>query len=266
MSGQFPLGDINPYKYFFGIAFIVGVIFSFISSNNDELFVLLFLQWQLQSLIPMGLLIGSHLLLSRLHAFTHLVPWQQVVISGIVGATLFTPVALFIDIFYVGEGWPQHFLIEILDEWVGVVFPVVIVWLLLNLPWLSGMQFVNRQVVEQVNDNQPYSKKDDKANYPFMQLIQNEFQGEVLSMSSQLHYIDVVTSKGHQLILYSLKEAIEEISTVKGMQIHRSHWVAYDAIESIKKNGRQGTVLLKNGQQVPVSRAYFAQLLENVSN
>ena len=44
--------------------------------------------------------------------------------------------------------------------------------------------------------------------------------------------------------------------------VHRSYWVAFDAIEEFRRQGRQGELVLKNGERVPVSRARLASVAE----
>lgn len=258
MNGLFPLGDINPFRYFFGIAVIVGLVFAFISSTNNEPFSPRLVQWQLQSLLPMALMVGTHIGLSFLSSFNRLSVWQKVFMSGAVGASLFSPLALLIDIFYANEGWPQSFAEELAGEWLGVFFPAILVWMLINTPWILDMQFVKRTSA----DSQLKESKEVKpvCSYPFMSHLRQDMGDDLLCISSQLHYLEVVTANGKQLILYALKDAILEVQHDKGMQVHRSHWVAFEAIASFKRTGREGIITLVNGLKLPVSRSYIKTL------
>ena len=87
-----------------------------------------------------------------------------------------------------------------------------------------------------------------------MQQLDDSIRGQLLYLKAELHYLLVVTDKGKALLLYNLKDAIDELSGVVGMQVHRSWWVAADAVQSMQRNGRQGELALKGGQVVPVSR------------
>lgn len=89
-----------------------------------------------------------------------------------------------------------------------------------------------------------------------------EKRGVLISMSVQDHYVEVVTSRGKHLTLVRLSDAIHETEGTSGMQIHRSHWVAFDAIKSVtRQNGK--TILLTTGNgELPVSRSYIKSLKE----
>ena len=45
----------------------------------------------------------------------------------------------------------------------------------------------------------------------FLDLLPKEVRGAVISLQAELHYITVVTVHGRALILYNLKDAIEEL-------------------------------------------------------
>jgi len=65
----------------------------------------------------------------------------------------------------------------------------------------------------------------------------------------------VVTDKGKALILYSLKNAVAELDDMIGLLPHRSYWVNKTHVASFEKQGREGSMVLRNGQVIPVSRS-----------
>ena len=77
----------------------------------------------------------------------------------------------------------------------------------------------------------------------------------IIFITSELHYIRVVTSEGEMLILYNLYDAINELEDFyDGLQIHRSFWVVRDFINKIvKKNGTHQLQLINN-IALPISR------------
>lgn len=85
---------------------------------------------------------------------------------------------------------------------------------------------------------------------------------KLLSISTNDHYLDVVTDIGRERILKRMSDAIVELNGYPGLQIHRSHWVALDAIDGIERDGRKHLVRLVNGDVLPVSRPNVSQLLE----
>ncbi len=120
------------------------------------------------------------------------------------------------------------------------------------------MHFVKRTSTEsQLKDSKDVTLI---SNYPFMSQLRQDMGDDLLCISSQLHYLEVVTANGKQLILYALKDAILEVPHDKGMQVHRSHWVAFEAIASFKRTGREGIITLTNGLKLLVSRSYIKTL------
>ncbi len=83
---------------------------------------------------------------------------------------------------------------------------------------------------------------------------------ELLCLQMEDHYVRAHTARGSDLILTPLKDAIAELSDVEGMQVHRSWWVAREAVAAPVANGRNLALRLTNGLEVPVSRASVAKL------
>ena len=83
---------------------------------------------------------------------------------------------------------------------------------------------------------------------------------DIVCISSDLHYLHVHTSMGRCMLLGSLKAAATELGD-RGMQVHRSHWVAFEHVERVIRDGRHLTCLIKNGDKVPVSRRNQAEVM-----
>ena len=84
----------------------------------------------------------------------------------------------------------------------------------------------------------------------------------ILSLSVTDHSVCVSTDRGQEVIRMRLTDAIGEMEGVEGFRVHRSHWVARDAIRG--HDAAQGRVFLElvNGARVPVSRTYRGALEE----
>ena len=83
---------------------------------------------------------------------------------------------------------------------------------------------------------------------------------DLVALSSELQYLRVYSSRGEALILHSLREAVELLSGLDGVQVHRSHWVASDHVRELLKNGRNLRLRLSNGLELPVSRSRHAEV------
>ncbi len=77
----------------------------------------------------------------------------------------------------------------------------------------------------------------------------------ILAIESQGHALRVHTDIGAPLIWTGLQSAISELSPLEGWRVHRSWWVARDAITRVERVGRGAVLSLSNGIRVPVSRS-----------
>lgn len=83
-----------------------------------------------------------------------------------------------------------------------------------------------------------------------------ENRGEVLYLTMQDHYVQVVTSKGSELVLLRFGDALEELDGSDGLQIHRSHWVSRGAIAGWRRDKGKLLLEMSDGTELPVSRSY----------
>jgi hypothetical protein len=267
MNGQFDLGAISPIRYFFGIAAVVGLLLGF-TSGEDEGSALgpRLLQWQLQALGIMGLLVLTHITLLRWRWFERRNPWLQLAASGITASLLFSPVGVGIDAWLAGEMvGPGQRLSETVDEFSGLAPPAMVCWLAINAPWLLGFRVERQELSPAVaasNEGGVAAEKLQVTQPDFLKLLPADLRGPVIYLQAELHYISVVTVHGRGLILYNLKDAVDELarSGSEGVQSHRSFWVAMQYVDALEKKGRQGVLRLTNGDRVPVSRRNMDQV------
>ncbi len=81
-------------------------------------------------------------------------------------------------------------------------------------------------------------------------------QTEIYALSAEDHYLRVHSAAGETLILMRLYDAIRELDGIEGSQIHRSWWVAKDAVSDVARKDGRVDLVLKDGQRAPVSRRY----------
>lgn len=97
----------------------------------------------------------------------------------------------------------------------------------------------------------------------FLERLPLKLRGaEVWAVEAEDHYLRLHTSKGQDLILMRLSDAVAELEGIEGAQVHRSWWVARDAIADARRADGRATLTLKDGSQAPVSRTYAAMLRE----
>lgn len=78
----------------------------------------------------------------------------------------------------------------------------------------------------------------------------------LIAVEAHDHYLKVHTDAGEELITLRFADALDELAKVHGWRVHRSWWVAAEAVESVRWRRGAGEVRLASGLEVPVSRTY----------
>ena len=89
---------------------------------------------------------------------------------------------------------------------------------------------------------------------PILARLQIQNRGKLLYMSMQDHYINVVTSRGQELLLLRMGDAEKETTGIDGLRIHRSHWIAIEGIKSVDRQNGNYVVEMLDGAKLPISR------------
>ena len=55
-----------------------------------------------------------------------------------------------------------------------------------------------------------------------------------------------------------LAKATEQLATLPGVRLHRSHWAALNHIRRLQRRGSGHVVILSDGRELPVSRSYLS--------
>lgn len=91
-----------------------------------------------------------------------------------------------------------------------------------------------------------------------MTRISPDLRAPIQRMQVRDHYVEVVTGKGREMLLIRFADALSEVASAEGMQVHRSHWVAREAMTGIARDRGRIHLLLNDGTEVPVSRTYLS--------
>ena len=122
--------------------------------------------------------------------------------------------------------------------------------------------FAGTAITEIVYRRTPEISEDQPNVVPLMDRLPLEKRGELVALSVEDHYVRVKTTVGVEMILMRLSDAIRETGALRGDQVHRSHWVCYDHVASARREGDRAILTLKDGGEVPVSRANLAKIRE----
>lgn len=78
----------------------------------------------------------------------------------------------------------------------------------------------------------------------------------LLAIEADEHYVRLHTDAGSKHVLYRFRDALKDVEDLSGLRVHRSWWVAKDAIEQSDPSPSGFGLKLKGGLKVPVSQTY----------
>lgn len=239
-----PWGDGRGWLRSFGLSVIVALFLAYAGAFGTESLPLLTRLAYWVSLMLLGTLWGSAVARFMLKPEDRSGRWRRVVLTSLVMAVPYTAVVWVASSLLAGRdpglaGLPLLFI------------PVVIVCLAM----------VTLNVL--VESRRVYAEMAPPPPPKFLERLPLKLRGgEVWAVEAEDHYLRLHTSKGQDLILLRLADAIDELEGIEGAQVHRSWWVARDAITDARRGDGRATLTLKDGSQVPVSRTYAAVLRE----
>ena len=97
---------------------------------------------------------------------------------------------------------------------------------------------------------------------PILARLPLDRRGALVALSVQDHYVEVVTTRGRDLVLMRLGDAIAEAAPTPGLQVHRSHWIATDQVRAARREGARAILTMRTGDDIPVSRSRVAAVKE----
>jgi hypothetical protein len=168
--------------------------------------------------------------------------WQRVAVASLALSIPFTAVVALATTLVLGA----HFELADIPTLIGSVTTVSVVMVAINV-------LVDRQMDTAASATPA----------KFLERLPLKLRGaEVWAVEAEDHYLRLHTSKGQDLILMRLADAVSELQGIEGAQVHRSWWVARDAIADAKRGDGRATLTLKDGAEAPVSRTYARLLRE----
>jgi len=211
--------------------------------------------WALHILIPLALAQACQIALTAISlAFASI--WASLAVAGIMASAVFAPVELALDIVFSTAGGlaqsERFSMAEVLDEWLNLAPPVMLVWISLNAARFLRLPAVASPFEAALPKSPVYPK--------FMARIPAARRGQLVAISAELHYLRVYTIFGDALILYGFGEALSELDPQAGLQIHRSHWIDPSFVTGLSRDGARMEVSLSTGLVLPVARSRRAKV------
>jgi hypothetical protein len=239
------------------------------SANLDFFQRLLF--WALQiTAALLGLMFASYIVTKSSHKQLPLV--LLLLISGFLGAIIVSPIFASIDYWFPGlenesDSWLDIFerqgpIYHVISEFIDVAPGLVTIWFLINIPLLLNVTYKHPS---EKNDPPPDKKqrqienereieKRQKLRKEFYERLPTVLGRDIISITSELHYVNVKTTDGKTLILGGLNQITEALDD-DGLLIHRSHWVHKNHVTKVLISGSKAWCEMSNGEKLPISRS-----------
>ncbi|NOZ66768.1 MAG: hypothetical protein GXP00_09795 [Alphaproteobacteria bacterium] len=96
----------------------------------------------------------------------------------------------------------------------------------------------------------------------FLKRLPPSMGQDLIAVVMEDHYLRVYTGQGEHMFLHRLKDALLELADYDGMQVHRSWWIAAQAVRDVRRDDRKITLIMTNDLEIPVSRTYQTMVRE----
>ena len=184
--------------------------------------------------------------------------WPRVLIAAVISSLPLTLIVSLVDSIAYRHLAPENLLSLWFD--VAVVTLVIVVSLSVSTERMRRLAAAGPAGMAPQPAAKPAPVAPDRSLPPILQRVPLPQRGKLLALTVEDHYVDIVTDRGKTLVLMRLADAIRETAGVDGLQIHRSHWVARDAVvRSHRADGKLG-LELRNALKLPVSRGFLPQV------
>ncbi|MYE10887.1 MAG: LytTR family transcriptional regulator [Gammaproteobacteria bacterium] len=94
----------------------------------------------------------------------------------------------------------------------------------------------------------------------FLDRLPKHVGRDIVCLSMADHYVEVFTTEGSTLVLMRFSDALSELDAADGLRVHRSHWVSRGHVTGATRRNGRTLLRLTGGREVPVSRAYLADV------
>ena len=135
-------------------------------------------------------------------------------------------------------------------EWVAFFVPILLISMIVTA------------VITVIGENLQNAQSRSATAVPLLDRIPFDKRAALVALSVEDHYVRIRTLKGEELVLMRLSDAMKEVGTTRGAQVHRSHWAAFDQVASVRREGDRAVLTMKTGIEIPVSRANISHIKE----
>lgn len=157
-----------------------------------------------------------------------------------------------------GIGWPEDVALLVLQVLVllaAIALPVY-TWEDMRERMEAGPDLALADPTEQVVEGPTQERAGLSL---FAARLAGPIDGRLLCLEMQDHYLIVHHTSGSEMILCRMEDASRELEGL-GRRVHRSWWVAADAVTGTEREGQRTLLRLSDERLVPVGRSFRADL------
>lgn len=232
-SGEL-LGNRRSFAVLVAIAFLAGLTGPFGTAISYDIWVR-FVYW---TLIVFGTVLPVHFVLTA---------FDQYASRRSLGHITWTIIAC------LSAAIPATIVVHLVSRAFGSSFELMAVG---ELYLQSALVVLAVNMIVHLVSDTPRPPTTENGSVPLMNRLPGAFRGTLIRLTAQDHYVEVVTDRGRALVAMRLCDAIAEAAPVAGSQVHRSHWVARDAVIGRSRADRATLLRLVDGSKIPVGRTF----------
>jgi len=139
-----------------------------------------------------------------------------------------------------------------LEQWIAHYFNVAVMGgLVCALFWFTRQRRLARAALAP----QPETSAGEPGLPRLVERLPPHLRAAPIALEMEDHYVRVHTQHGSTLLLMRMRDAVAELDGMPGALVHRSWWVAREAVTGTRREGRNVRLLLAGGIEAPVARA-----------
>lgn len=158
-----------------------------------------------------------------------------------------------------GIGWPDNVPL--------LFFQVLLLLVAIGVPVCAWEEARARGAVDSAAGAADTAQGQDASGSPqpqggsslFAARFARPLEGQLICLEMQDHYLIVHSTGGSTMILCRMEDAARELNGT-GRRVHRSWWVAQDAVAGTEREGQRTFLRLTDDRRVPVGRSFKAEL------
>lgn len=81
---------------------------------------------------------------------------------------------------------------------------------------------------------------------------------EIVVVEAEEHYVRVRSRTDDELVAYKFGQALADLASEDGYQVHRSYWVRRSEVDQVRQDEMRLKLELRDGSMIPVSQAHHA--------